>query len=381
MKNRRILLLIDTSRIYGRDLIAGISKYSRLHGPWTFYAEIPFFGPADGPSFNFDELDGLIVHIPDPRVINQAVSKGLPAIVRGFQGPVPDVPNFIGDNKAVGKMAAEHFLGQGLKNFGFYGYSGVTWSQDRRDSFSEWIAQAGFATQLYCPPRKKRNQTIQHEIQLLSNWLKQLPKPAGVLACNDDRGMDITHACRFGGIRVPDEVAVIGVDNEKTICELANPPLSSIARSFDHAGYRAAELLDRMMNGVAVTGENVLVVPTKVVLRQSTDILAVDDDVVVEVVRFIRNNAARPICVEDVLNEVIISRRYLDQKFNTALGHSVHEEIARIRTERIAQMLLETDRTISQIAYDLGFTSPDHIGRFFRRHKGINPSDFRRNYK
>ena len=127
--------------------------------------------------------------------------------------------------------------------------------------------------------------------------------------------------------------------------------------------------------------ENVLVSPTHVESRQSTDILAVSESDIVEAVRFIRNNAARPICVEDVLNEVAISRRHLDHKFHKALGHSVHKEIIRTRCERISQMLLETDRTVSQIAYDLGFSSPDHIGRFFRRHKGANPTEFRRKYK
>ncbi len=176
-------------------------------------------------------------------------------------------------------------------------------------------------------------------------------------------------------------MAILGCDNEEVICELTDPPLSSIARNLEHAGYRAAELLGRMMKGQAVTGENVVVSPIKVVHRQSTDILAVDDDVVVKAIRYIQNNAVRQISLEDVLSEVNISRQYLDQKFRKFFGHSVHKEITRIRVEKIAQLLLETDRTISQIAYDLGFSNHDHIARYFQHHKGINPTEFRRKYK
>ena len=180
MKNPRVLLLIDTSRNSGREMIAGIRKYSRLHGPWKFYTEIPFFAPATGSPFSINELDGLIVHVFNLAIISQIASMGVPAIVRGYKKPVPNVPNFISDNEAIGKMAAEHFLGLGLKNFGFYGYSGFTWSKKRGEYFSEWIKQSGFVAQLYSLPRPRSPKTLQKTMGSLSNWLKQLPKPAGV---------------------------------------------------------------------------------------------------------------------------------------------------------------------------------------------------------
>ena len=379
-KDLRVLLLIDTSQVYGSELIAGITKYARLHGSWTFYTDIPFFGSARKHSYDFSELDGLIVHIPDPKVIAKALSAGLPAIVRGLKSKVDGLPNFVGDNEAISNMAAEHLLGLGLKHFGFCGYKGVKWSQERGSCFAERLGRAGFDVQFCTLSGSRQKHFWRNEQTRLTKCLQKLPKPAGVFACNDDMGAHVLHACRAEGIHVPDELAVMGVDNEINICELANPPLSSIARNFEKAGYRAMELLHRLILGRKPVFQNVIVGPTHVISRQSTDVLAVSDKTVAEAVRFIRANSARPISVEDVLDIVPLSRRYLDHKFLRAFGHSIHGEITRCRVERIGEMLLETDLTVSQIAYDLGFSGPDHIGRYFRRHKGVNPSIYRRKY-
>ncbi|OHB75838.1 MAG: hypothetical protein A2Z25_20865 [Planctomycetes bacterium RBG_16_55_9] len=211
-------------------------------------------------------------------------------------------------------------------------------------------------------------------------WLKSLPKPIGIMAANDDRGQEVIEACRMVGIHVPDEVAVIGVDNDEIICEQANPPLSSIVRNYEEAGYEAARLLHRWIAGENVKDKNVVIRSTQVISRQSTNVLAIEDPEVAEAVRFIRQVAARPLAVQDVLETVAISRRRLDQKFCRIVGHPIHREITLSRIERIARLLLETNRSVTQIADDLGFHGPDHMGRYFRRHKGICPTDYRHRY-
>lgn len=200
------------------------------------------------------------------------------------------------------------------------------------------------------------------------------------MTANDDRGQQVIDACRTAGICVPDEAAVIGVDNDEIICEQANPPLSSVVRNYEEAGYEAAELLHRWISGENVKDKNVVIHSTQVTSRQSTNVLAIEDPEVAEAIRFIRQVAARPLAVQDVLETFAISRRRLDQKFCRIVGHPIHREITLARIERIARLLLETNRSVTQIAYDLGFHGPDHIGRYFRRHKGISPTDYRRRY-
>ena len=216
---------------------------------------------------------------------------------------------------------------------------------------------------------------------LIADWLKSLPKPVGLMVCNDDRGRQITETCNAVGLNVPDEISVVGVDNDNLVCELSSPPLSSIALSVERAGYEAAELLDKLMAGKKKkTTRTITVSPTHIVTRQSTNILAIEDHEVVQAVRFIRKHPKEPIQVGDVVNVVTLSRRVLERRFRKALGRSVHDEIRRVRIEQVARMLMETNLSVSQIALDLGYPGVDHIARYFQREKGMSPLAYRKQY-
>lgn len=221
----------------------------------------------------------------------------------------------------------------------------------------------------------------QQEQKVLAEWLRSLPKPVGIMGANDDRGQHVIEICNDLGLLVPDEVAVIGVDNDQFICELTNPPLSSVDRYFAKAGYEAAELLDKMMRGKRVKRQDIITRPSRVVSRQSTDVFSIEDPVVVEALRFIRRNANRVISVDDVVEQVAMSKRGLYHKFMHTLGRTVHEELIRTRTEQIAWMLEETELTITQIALDLGFPGQGHISRYFKKQKGLTPRQYRIRYK
>lgn len=381
-RNPTVMLLIDTSRVFGREIFRGVTKYSHLQGPWILHNTLPFFGKSSRglPRLDSVDVDGLIVMIPDNRIIEQALKTGLPIVVKGLTGPVPGVPNFISDNIGAGQMAAQYLLSLGLRHLAYCGYHGVPWSEEREEGFAKKVSDHGCECHIYRQPRSRQRREWRNEQQVLVEWLKSLPKPVGIMAANDDRGQKVVECCRTGAIRVPDEAAVIGVDNDDIICEQANPPLSSIGRSYQEAGYEAAELLHRWIAGEYVKDKNVVIRFTQVISRQSTDVLAIEDPEVAEAVRFIRQAAARPLAVQDVLETVAISRRRLDQKFCRVLGHPVHREITLARIERIAQLLVETNRSVTRIAYDLAFHGPDHMGRYFRRHKGLSPGDYRRRY-
>ncbi len=173
------------------------------------------------------------------------------------------------------------------------------------------------------------------------------------------------------------QTAIIGVDNDEILCEQSNPPLSSVARNFEEAGYQAAELLAQAMAGQDVSDRTVIIHPTEIIARQSTDILAIDDPDVARAVRFIRQASLSPLTVENVLETVAVSRGHLDRRFLQILGHPIHQEITRARIERITRLLLETNRSVTQIAFDLGFNGPDRLSRYFHRHQGMSPREYR----
>ncbi len=213
---------------------------------------------------------------------------------------------------------------------------------------------------------------------ILAEWLRTLPKPVGVMACNDDRGQHITEACATANLDVPYEVAVIGVDNDDQVCDISNPSLSSVALDVEKAAFQASGLLDKMMAGEKIPPQTVTVHPNRVVTRQSTNIVAVEDKLVSQALHFIHQNAKRLIQVDDVIKALNVSRRSLHDKFMKTLRRSVYDEIKRVRIDLISQMLVETDLSISDIALGLGYDSSNHIARYFKQKMGISPLDYRK---
>lgn len=256
------------------------------------------------------------------------------------------------------------------------------WSQERSESFAGRIRQAGLEPHiLYTNSRLGSWRSFEAEEPSLTEWLKALPKPVGLMAGNDVCGRYIIETCRIAGLQVPDEVAVIGVDNDELICDLTDPPMSSIALGTENAGYEAAALLDRLIGGERMTGQNILVRATHIVTRPSTDILAVEDRVVAEAIRFIRQRAKKAIQVNDVVDYLAMSRRNLELRFHRVLGRSIYSEIKRVRTQQIIRMLCETDLSISEIALKLGHPSDKHIARYFKHQTGMSLKEYRKQFR
>ncbi len=382
----KVILLIETSREAGRGLLRGIAKYSRLHGPWMFYREPPVYIECADRKRNLQHLrnwkpDGVITR--DTENVEEILSFGLPTIIASVTGKeFPGVPNII-DCDTVGKIGAEYFLERGFRNFAYCGFEGYTWSDKRAEGFISRIAQAGFKTNLYRQPKSRTKRKWENEQVLVADWLKSLPKPVGLMTCGDTRSQHIIDACRLAGLHVPEEVAVLGVDNDELVCTLSDIPLSSIALGTEGAGYEAAELLDRLMSGKFIrrggktAKSQIILQPTHVVTRQSTDILAIEDKEVAAAIRFIQQHAKDNIQITDVANEVAMSYRTLYRRFRRALGRTVHDEINRIRIEQITQLLLQTNLSIKQIALSLGYDVAN-INRSFRKLKGMSPLQFRK---
>lgn len=399
MKNKhKVLLLIDTSRGSGRKLLYGISRYSRLHGPWIFNRKSVYFLDYQTKFREFQHLeeetlsqlhkwgaDGLIAtNINNKNQFDRIIAMDIPSVILGGYEPNSSIPiwhRVRSDSDAIGTLAAEHLLGCGLRNFAYCGFNKLTWSEERGEGFAKRIKKAGFETSFYQPSLRKTSwKGLLYELNIIANWLKSQPRPLGLFACNDDRAQNVLEACKIVNLKVPEEIAVIGVDDDRLVCEVSEPELSSIQLNNERAGYEASELLSKLMKGKKLPHQEIIVEPTNIVIRKSTDQLATKDADVICAVRFIREHAMEVIQVNDVVEQVAMSRRSLERSFRRILNHSVFEEIKRVHVEQFSRMLLDTNMTISQIATCLGHPDSQNISRYFREAKGISPGSYRKKH-
>jgi len=371
---RQVALLIETSNAYARGLVQGVVHYIREHRPWSFH--LMEQGRGDDPPAWLAgwKGDGIIARIETPRIAAAVVKTGLPAVDLSAARLVPALPWVETDDAQIAKLAAEHLLERGFRHFAFCGVARFNWSVWREEYFAARVRAAGHDCHVYQP---KREGAAAAQVAEIGRWLRTLPKPLGVMACYDSRGQQVLDACRGEGFAVPDEVAVIGVDNDTLLCELASPPLSSVIPNAQRAGYVAAARLDRLMAGKRVTPLAELIPPLGVASRQSTDALALDDRTIAQAVRMIREHACEGINVADVLRVVPLSRRVLEQRFQKLLGRTPRAEILKVRLGRVRRLLGETDLTLYQIAERTGFTHVEYLSVVFKRETGATPSAFR----
>ena len=383
-KIRKVILLIETSRAYGRGILRGIARYSRLHGPWILDRKPPYYrkpGEWVRSLRRRKKLDADGIIMVEQEKPEEIIAMGLPTIASPYiKERIPGVANIIGDTAKMGQMAAEHLLNRGFRQFAYCGFEDMFGARSRGESFGKRIKEAGFETYFYKQPKSKANRSWENEQIYMADWLKSLPKPMGLMTCTDDRSQYVIEACKIVGLHVPEQVAIIGVDNDELVCELSTPPLSSVALNVERGGYEAAELLDKLMAGKKVKHQDIIVQPTHIVTRQSTDVLSIEDREVAEAVRFIRQNAKKPVQVSDVADAIGLSRRVLEKRFRRVLGRPVHEEIRRVRTEEVIRMLVETNLSVSRISSSLGYAGVEKLSRYFQRGKGMSPRTYRKMY-
>ncbi len=316
---------------------------------------------------------------------NRQVAEAVRAIgvpVVELRGVLPDLGFlFIGvDNLAVAQLALEHLRERGFRHFAFYGLPrGIHPLMDNRcDHFERLVAVAGFPCHIFRERRAAAGDPWEREQEAITRWIQTLPKPIGVMTCNDDCGLRMLDACRRADVMVPDEVAVISEDNDEHLCGLSIPPLTSIDVLPDRIGYEAAAMLDRMMDGQPVAKGPTLMAPRAVVVRQSTDVLATDDRDVARAVAFIRRHGCQRIQSADVLAHVRLSRTVLEPRLKRVLGRTIHQEIQRVQIERAKELLSGTDLPIKQIATQCGFTYTQYLTRVFGQLVGRTPGQYRK---
>lgn len=372
----KVALLIETSNAYARGLLGGVVAYMRENRSWSIY--LAEHGRGDKPPHWLMDWrgDGMIARIENPAIAGALRNAKVPVVDVSAARLLPSLPWVETDDTAFARTAADHLLERGFRNFGYCGDDRFNWSKWRAEAFARFVGEAGGTCFHYAQDRKNPSDA-ESQIRNIAGWLSRLPKPVGVMACYDLRGQQVLDACRRQGIAVPDEVAVIGVDNDELLCNLSDPPLSSVIPNTHRTGYEAAALLDLLMAGKHVPALTNLIPPLGVATRQSTDVLAIEDRNVVQAVRFIRERACDGINVGDVLQAVPQSRRLLEARFKKLIGRTPHEEILRVQMNRAKELLASTDLSLEAIAERTGFIHTEYLSVAFKREVGLPPSNYR----
>jgi LacI family transcriptional regulator len=378
-KQLRVAVLVDTARPYRCEIIRGIAKFARQQDSWTFSVD-PLGASAPVKSTRYWECDGIIAYTSSQEMCRALRDSRLPVVLCAASLGEPGLPRVGPDDLAVGQLAAEHFLQRGFRNFGYMGATSGYSAQTRGHGFERRLAQAGFPCATYMIPRVNAMNVEDWDglVRELQQWVAALPKPVGVFTTNDITNRRLVVASRLLGLRVPEEVATIGVDNEDLVCEFSDPPLSSVDPAWLQIGFEAAKLLDAMMTGHAPPAQPILVAPAGVVVRGSTDTVAVDDPLVAKAVKFIRENADKPLPISSLLKSLGVSRRSLEQRFKASLGRGPAAEVRRVHIERAKKLLAETQSPISAVASAAGFNNAQSLCVIFRREVGLPPTVFRK---
>jgi len=379
----KVALLVETSRGFGRELLLGVARYARIHGPWSFHITPGDFEQAV-PKMKQWGGTGIIARIPNERVAKAIIEANVPTIALGLtdEQQQPDNPlsqfcELSSDANEVSRLAAEHLLERQFRHYAYVGLEDRAWSRRREIAFTERLQEAGFTPFIYRQPAKPRDRVWEKEQEIMASWIQSLPTPLGLFACNDDRGRQVLESCRLVGLHVPEDIAVLGVDNDDVFCELSDPPLSSVALNAETAGYRAAELLDGMMQAKIRKPRRIIVEAVGVITRRSTEVIAVKDYDVATALQFIRREQGKGISVNRVAEEVAMSRRSLEKRFRETIGRTILEEMQLVRLERAKRLLLETTYSIAKVAESSGFGSTGYFIQFFQKRVGKTPRKYR----
>jgi LacI family transcriptional regulator len=378
-KAPRVAVLVDTSTGWGRRLIRGIIRFSEKHGPW--HLSVQARGQADYFALPHGwKGDGVIARVGSPRMVRELQTARIPVVnVSAIELPNNPFPRVIADYHSAANLAVQHFRERGFVHFAYSGLQQFSYGKHHREAFSMAVQSAGYACEVHEPRRAKAgaNRPAQELADVIS-WLRSLPKPVGIYTWATDLGRQLLEACRLADISVPFEVAVLGGDYDELLCDASTPPLSGIVVPSEQIGHEAAYLLQRLIRGAKPSRKPRLIGPTGIVERRSTDTLAISDPDVVEALRYIRDNACRPIQIADILRAVPISRRSIERRFAELLGHSPAEEIRRLRMAKAKRLLAETSMSMPAIAEACGYGTYNYLTRVFTQENGVTPREFRK---
>ena len=380
-----VLFITDFTEQFSYRLLRGIMKYCHMHNQPCAVCKMP---PSHKQKLGMKGLvdwavkwktDVVIAQFNPEDDVTLFRKNGVVAIAQDYITQFDSIPNITAEYELTGAMAADRLCGHAFKNFGFFGYGGgVCWSDGRLRGFRNRLRENGRDENLHIYTNRDINNLWDLDINHLQEWLESIPKPIGIFACDDQQAEILLESCQNLGINVPLDVAIIGVDNDEVTCNLTTPALSSVDMDIEKAGYETAEMVAQMREDKSNPGHDIVIKPIAVVGRGSTGIMATKDPIVAAAMRYIYENRARKILVSDVLKQVPVSRRLLEQRFRDATGASLYTVISNLRMDYFAQQLVSSSETISEIAARMDEPDTKSISRRFLALKGCTPSEFRK---
>jgi LacI family transcriptional regulator len=374
-----IVLILDSRYGYRREMIRGVSAYAGSHTRWRLRID-----PTPPGRAKTTRSDGVIVSAGSRKNLDRLrpASGRIVHVCEALEGP--PVPTVLPDDEAVGRLAAKHFLDQGFRRFAFYSAYPATysWVAPRRRGFTEALKAAGFDCETFRPPRGAAGRRREGGFEsALRKWLSGLAKPIALFAANDLSAHQVAEACLDLGLSVPEEVAILGVDNDVLLCESATPPLSSVDPGFQRVGFEAARLMDRLLAGEAAPEEPIVLEPVGIVTRRSSEAIPIEDRGFVRALVLLRQRACEPVSVDMVVREARISRRRLEQRCREVLGRTPHDEIVRVQMEKAQRLLAESRMKVDQVGRQCGYAYAQNFCATFRKKMGMTPASYRRKFQ
>ena len=378
----RLLIVTDFTESFPTKLIQGIVRYSRRKEQWVVCRMPSFFKKELGiqgivrwaKSWGADAVIGQFGQ-DDP--VGLFAQNGIVAVAQDFRTRFSSIPNITGDYLANGRMAARYFIEHGFKNFGFFGFRDVCWSDERKEGFRLELEKAGLGESFQEYTMQDIEKLWYYERKQMSDWLRSLPKPTAIFCCDDNQGIILVEACHALGIRIPEEIAILGVDNDEMLCNLASTPLSSVAVDIEDGGYRTAELIEKMVANPGSPFEDIVLKPVRIVERMSTAGFATGDAQIRRVLLLIHRNVCRRISVEELMTTAAMSRRALERRFRAVTGESIYKYMTELKLRHFADMLTDTAEPVNNIALSMGESDTKTISRRFKQIYGCSPVEWR----
>lgn len=379
---RRVALIYDATRAYDLKVMTGVAGYLQEGARWSVYLGESALKDQRLPNLGSWQGDGVIANFDDPGIARTVARSGLATVAfgsgYGWYAPASDVPYFFTNNRSIAHMAADHFIDRGFLHFAYCGYPRTRingWSEEREAAFKQYLGRRKLPCRIFRAVHS--NEAWASVQQSLRVWLKSLPKPTALMAANDNRARQVLEACRSAGLQVPEDVAVIGVDNDELLCQLSTPLLSSVEQGAKRIGYEAAALLDRIMSGQTPHCKQAVIDPVGIATRRSTDVLAIRDAKVARAMAFVRDHAGEGLKVQDVVRAVAMSRSGLEVRFKASLGVTIHGSIRRVQMERVRRLVADTNLPLKEIAANNRLSSVQYMTALFAKTFGHPPGEYR----
>jgi LacI family transcriptional regulator len=382
----RLIILSDFTEAFAHKLLRGIMEYSRQTEPWAVCRMPPAYKVQTGIEgvlawAGIWKADAIIGQFNDDDPIEFFEKNGIVVVAQDFNSRFERITNITSDYLLTGQMAADFFLRKGFRNFAFYGYKKAVWSDERFEGFRRCLCEAGYENNIYEYNHQPLGSLWYYQTEPVSEWIVQLPKPVALLTCDDNQGNKIAEVCKLTGIRIPQDVAVLGVDNDETICDLTDPPLSSISLSIEKAGYETARQIELLVRGRAAGRQDVVIHPCCIINRASTDLFATNDEYVSQALRYIHAHLGSKLTVDGIVKNLPLSRRLFEMRFRKITGMPVYQYIWNERIEKFIRTLLATEKSIAEILMETGEIDYHNFSRIFRKMKGCSPTCYRKYHK